>query len=55
MPESDISEGCVDAVKQESAETAARFPLLIRVRNGTSKPDYAFVVVSYRDHWFWIR
>ena len=26
----------------------------IDVRNGTSKPDAAFVAVHYRDHWFWI-
>jgi len=24
------------------------------VHNGVSKPDDAFVAVSYRDHWFWI-
>jgi len=54
VPESDISEGRVHAAKQGSSETEARFPPLIRVRNGTSKPDDAFVAVSYRDHWFWI-
>jgi len=54
VPESDVSEGRVHAAKQGSAETVARFPPLIRVRNGTSKPDDAFVAVSYRDHWFWI-
>ena len=54
VPESDISDGRVHAAKQESAETEARFPPLIRVRNGASKPDDAFVAVSYRDHWFWI-
>jgi len=54
VPESDISEGRVHAAKQGSAETEARFPPLIRVRNGTLKPDDAFVAVSYRDHWFWI-
>jgi hypothetical protein len=26
----------------------------IRVLNGASKPDAAFVAVRYRDHWFWI-
>ena len=54
VPESDISEGRVYAAKQESAETKAQFPPLTRVHNGTSKPDDAFVAVSYRDHWFWI-
>ena len=54
VPESDISEGRVYAAKQESAETEAQFPPLTRVHNGASKPDDAFVAVSYRDHWFWI-
>ena len=54
VPESDISEGRVHAAKQGSAETEARFPPLIRVRNGTLKPDDVFVAVPYRDHWFWI-
>jgi hypothetical protein len=54
VPESDISEGRVLANKQESAETEAQFPPLIRVHNGASKPDDAFVAVFYRDHWFWI-
>lgn len=54
VPESDISEGRVYAAKQDSAETKAQFPPLTRVHNGASKPDDAFVAVSYRDHWFWI-
>ena len=54
VPESDISEGRVYAAKQDSAETEAQFPPLSRVHNGASKPDDAFVAVSYRDHWFWI-
>jgi len=54
VPESDISEGRVYAAKRASAETKAQFPPLARVHNGVSKPDDAFVAVSYRDHWFWI-
>ena len=54
VPESDIAEGRVYAAERESAETKAQFPPLTRVHNGTSKPDDAFVAVSYRDHWFWI-
>ena len=50
VPESDISEGRVYAAKQDSAETEAQFPPLSRVHNGASKPDDAFVAVSYRDH-----
>ena len=54
VPESDISEGRVYAVKQENGETDKRFPPLIRVRSGVSKPDKAYVAVFYRDSWFWI-
>lgn len=54
VPESDIAEGRVYAAKQGGAETEAQFPPLTRVHSGTSKPDDAFVAVSYHDHWFWI-
>ncbi|MBW2245667.1 MAG: hypothetical protein JRF62_00415 [Deltaproteobacteria bacterium] len=54
VPESDISDGRVLANKQEAVETEARLPPLIRVHNGTLKPDKAFVAVPYRNHWFWI-
>jgi len=54
MPDSDVSEGRVYATQREDAETEARFPPLIRVRNGTSKPEDVFVAVPYRDRWFWI-
>lgn len=53
VPESDISEGRVYAVKQGCAEKD-HLPPLIRVRNGTSEPDKAYVAVPYRDSWFWI-
>jgi len=54
VPEFDISEGRVYAVKQENGETDNRFPPLIRVHSGASKPDKAYVAVNYRDSWFWI-
>jgi len=54
VPNSDISEGRVVANKQYNAKRAARFLPLIRVHNGSSKPDDTFVTVSYRDSWFWI-
>ena len=54
VPDSDIAEGRVSAHARESAETESRFPPLIRVRSGASKPDDAFVAVPYRKHWFWI-
>jgi len=30
------------------------FPPMLRVRNGPSAPDDAYVKVQYREHWFWI-
>ena len=54
VPDSDVSEGRVYAAEPESAETEALFPPLIRVHNGATKPDDAFVAVPYRKHWFWI-
>jgi hypothetical protein len=54
VPHSDIAEGRVSVPEQKSAEAKVQFPPLIRVRNGTSKPEDAFVAVSYRKHWFWI-
>jgi len=54
VPDSDVAEGRVSAPARENAETESRFPPLIRVRSGASKPDDAFVAVPYRKHWFWI-
>lgn len=54
VPPSDIAEGRVYAPKQESVETETRFPPLIRVHSGASRPEDAFVAVRYRNHWFWI-
>ena len=42
------------ATEQDRLATAAGFPPLIQVHNGSSKPDDAFVSVSYRDRFFWI-
>ena len=54
VPDSDVSEGRVYATPQEDVETEAGFPPLLRVRNGISKPEDAFVAVPYRERWFWI-
>jgi len=54
VPESHISGGRVVATEHDNPATAAGFPPLIQVHNGTSKPEDAFVAVPYRDHWFWI-
>ena len=54
VPDSDVAEGRVYASQRESAETESEFPPLIRVRNGTARPDDAYVSVRYRDRWFWI-
>jgi len=54
VPGSHVSEGRVIATERQDVENEARFPPLIRVHNGTSKPDDAFVAVPYRDQWFWV-
>jgi len=54
VPESHVTQGRVVATEQDNLATAAGFPALIRVHDGTSKPDDAFVAVPYRGHWFWI-
>jgi hypothetical protein len=54
VPQSDIDEGRVYAMKRESEETEASFPSLLRVHNSTSKPADAYTAVHYRDRWFWI-
>jgi hypothetical protein len=54
VPDADISEGRVDAGRLGGSDAGALLAPLIRVHSGASKPDDAFVAVSYRDHWFWI-
>ena len=53
-PESHVSQGRVVAAEQDDLATAIGLLPLIQVRNGTSKPEDAFVAVPYRNHWFWI-
>jgi hypothetical protein len=54
VPESDISDGRVAGAAPQDVENQARFSPLIQVHNGASKPEDAFVVVPYHEHWFWI-
>jgi len=54
VPETHVSQGRVVATEKQDVEKETRFPPLIRVYDGTSKPDDAFVAVPYREHWFWI-
>lgn len=54
VPESDISDGRVAGATPQDVENEARFSPLIQVHTGTSKPEDAFVVVPYHEHWFWI-
>ena len=54
VPDADIKEGRVYQTDAEEGETGIAFPSLIRVHCGDSKPDDAFIAVSYRNHWFFI-
>jgi hypothetical protein len=54
VPASDIAEGRIVAAQEMEEALAARFPPLLRVQHGASKPDDAHVAVPYRDRWFWI-
>jgi hypothetical protein len=54
VPESDIAEGRVYAVRQERAENGQTLPPFIKVSNGKAEPEEAYVAVPYRDSWFWI-
>jgi hypothetical protein len=52
VPKKDVREGRVSASTFD--EKAPGLPPLIRIRNGNSPPDDAFVSVKYRNNWFWI-
>ena len=54
VPASEIAEGRAGAVRQDSADFKKNFPPLLRVKNGSSKPDDAYVSARYRNRWFWI-
>ena len=49
-----VAEGRVYAARQGNTETGISFPPLTEVHSGASKPDNAFVTISYSNHWFWI-
>jgi hypothetical protein len=53
VPAADIAEGRVIS-PQRTAEQERAFPALLRVRNGASPPDDAYVAIRYRNQWFWI-
>jgi hypothetical protein len=50
VPDADIKEGRVYGAEAEKGETGIGFQPLIRVHCRASKPDDAFVAVSYRNH-----
>lgn len=54
VPQSDVDEGRVYAMKRKSEEQEAPLPPLLRVQNSASKPGDAYTAVHYRDRWFWI-
>jgi hypothetical protein len=51
VPEKDVAEGRVTAPPKEAT---SEFPPLIRIKNGDSLPDDAYVGARYRKRWFWI-
>ena len=51
VPEKDINEGRTAAVVNENGSGLSP---LMRIRSDTSRPEEAFVVVQYRNNWFWI-
>lgn len=53
VPGADVTEGRV-YLPQRSAEQERVFPPLFVVREGSSRPNDAYVAVRYRNHWFWI-
>jgi len=53
VPEADLAEGRVYS-PQRNPDQMFLFPPMLRVRNGPSAPDDAYVKVQYREHWFWI-
>jgi len=52
VPESDVAEGRVGAPRE--GFVSDNWHPIIRVRNGESRPEDAYVAVNYRDHWFWV-
>lgn len=54
VPDSDIVEGRVFATALEDGQPGNVFQPIIRVSCSDSKPENAFIEVSYRDHWFFI-
>ncbi len=52
-PATDIAEGRVYRPRR-TPEQERRFPSLLNVRHGSSRPDDAYVAIRYRNQWFWI-
>lgn len=53
-PASDIAGNRLNEARQAIGLQNEASHALIRVHNGTSRPETAFVAVRYRSHWFWI-
>ena len=55
VPAEHIEEGrTVPTLVSQNEGGADKRARLIRVHNGTERPEDAFCAVKYRDHWFWI-
>ena len=54
VPEKDINEGRVTPSLSRTAEESSQFMQMIHICSGAHAPPDAFVLVKYRDGWFWI-
>jgi len=54
VPTAHVEEKRVNPTMTEETATGATIPPLIRIQSSRAKPEDAFIVVPYRDHWFWI-
>jgi hypothetical protein len=53
-PPKHVEEKRVNPTIAEQFSAGTPLPPLLRIHSSSSKPDDAFVSVSYRDHWFWL-
>jgi len=54
VPPASITEGRAPATRSFETDGPDGYRPMIRVRSSAQRPEDAFVVAPYRDHWFWI-
>ena len=54
VPARHVSEGQTIPSLVQNDRAEEQIGQLIKVHTGTEKPENAFTVVNYEDHWFWI-